>query len=136
MSNFIHHIVLTVSDSKKSADFYQKVLGWKIVEQHEDHACLCPDGEEYPKSEFMLIVGEKRDDKILSNPFSRNNIGLDHFAFNVDSKEELKVIEERLKSLNIEMEEGGITDDDFGGTAIFCTDPDGMKVEFHLNLAR
>lgn len=26
----------------------------------------------------------------------------------------------------------GITNDDFGGTATFCYDPDGMKVEFHL----
>ena len=31
------------------------------------------------------------------------------------------------------MENNGITDDDFGGTAIFTKDPDGMKVEFHLD---
>ena len=30
------------------------------------------------------------------------------------------------------MEDGGITTDNFGGTAIFCYDPDGMKIEFHL----
>jgi glyoxylase I family protein len=131
--NYIHHIVLTVSDSKKSADFYQKVLDWKITEQKDDYAYLCPDNEKYPDIKFMLVLGEVRDVKSPIANFNRNNTGLDHFAFNVESSEELKTIENRLKSLSVDMEVGGITDDDFGGTAIFCTDPDGMKVEFHLD---
>ncbi len=130
--NYIHHIVLTVSDSKKSAVFYQKVLDWKIVEQKEDYAYLCPDSNKYPETKFMLVLGETRDAKFPTSKFNRNNVGLDHFAFSIDSIEELKNIETRLKSVGIEMEEGGITNDDFGGTAIFCIDPDGMKVEFHL----
>ena len=80
----------------------------------------------------MLVLGETRDVKSPTSKFNRNNIGLDHFAFSVELVEELKGIEARLKSQGIEMEDGGITDDDFGGTAIFCIDPDGMKVEFHL----
>ena len=131
--NFIHHIVLTVNDSKKSADFYQKVLGWKIIEQKDEYAYLCPDSQEYPETKFMLVLGEARDVKSPTSKFNRNNSGLDHFAFNVESVEELKNTETRLKDLGVEMEDGGITDDDFGGTAIFCTDPDGMKVEFHLD---
>jgi len=131
--NHIHHIVLTVSDSKRSAIFYNKVLGWEIFEQKSDYAYLCPDRTEYPKTKFMLVLGEVRDVKSPTSVFNRNNIGLDHFAFNIDSIDELKGIEARLKTLNIEMDDGGITDDDFGGTAIFCTDPDGMKIEFHLN---
>ncbi len=133
MKNFIHHISLTVRDSKKSADFYSRVLGWKITEQNDDYAYLVPDEKKYPDAKFMLVVGEAREGKILNNTFDRNRIGLDHFAFSVDSKEELKEIESHLKGLGVEMEAGGITDDDFGGTAIFCLDPDGMKVEFHLN---
>lgn len=130
--NYIHHIVLTVSDSKRSAIFYQKVLGWEITEQKDDYAYLCPDNNKYPSTKFMLVLGEVRDVKLPTSKFNRNNIGLDHFAFNIDSLGELRGIEARLKNLNIEMENGGITDDDFGGTAIFCTDPDGMKIEFHL----
>ncbi len=133
MINYIHHIVLTVSDSKKSADFYQKILGWKITEQKDDYAYLCPDSKEYPETKFMLVLGEARDSISPISKFNRNNTGLDHFAFNVESEEELRSVESRLKGLGVEMEEGGITDDDFGGTAIFCTDPDDMKVEFHLD---
>lgn len=71
-------------------------------------------------------------DEPSARPFNRNNVGLDHWAFGVSSMEDLKEIEQHLRALNIPMEDGGITDDDFGGTAIFTTDPDGMKVEFHL----
>lgn len=134
MKNYIHHIVLTVSNAKKSTEWYQKVLGWKIIEQKDDYAYMVPDEKKYPETKFMLVVGEPRDNKSTDNLFDRNKIGLDHFAFNVDSIEELKEIEDRLKKLNIEMEDEGVTDDDFGGTAIFCKDPDGMKVEFHLNV--
>jgi glyoxylase I family protein len=129
--NYIHHIVITVSDSKKSADFYQKVLDWEISEQKEDYAYLVPDKSKFPKCDFMLVLGEPREGKVEGG-FNRNQIGLDHFAFQVETTEELKEVEERLRKHHIVMEEGGITDDDFGGTAIFCTDPDGMKVEFHL----
>lgn len=73
-----------------------------------------------------------RDAPYRAKPFNRNNVGLDHWAFSVTSMEDLKEIEKHLKELDIEMEDGGITDDDFGGTAIFTRDPNGMKVEFHL----
>ncbi|MEK7521479.1 MAG: hypothetical protein AAB599_01615 [Patescibacteria group bacterium] len=46
--------------------------------------------------------------------------------------EDLKEIETHLREQGIEMEDGGITDDGYGGTAIFCKDPDGMILEFHL----
>ena len=131
--NFIHHICLTVSDPAKSADFYQKVLGWRVAEQKEDYAYLVPDNKEYPATNFMLVVGKAREGAISGDSFNRNRIGLDHFAFNIKGLKELKEKEKLLKGLGVEMEGGGITGDDFGGTAIFCYDPDGMKVEFHLS---
>jgi len=48
MKNFIHHIVLTVTDSKKSAEFYEKILDWDVVEQKGTYAYLVPDGKKYP----------------------------------------------------------------------------------------
>lgn len=122
-----------VSDPAKSADFYQKVLGWRVVEQKEDYAYLVPDNKEYPATNFMLVVGKAREGSIGGDLFNRNRIGLDHFAFNIEGLNKLKEKEKLLKRLGVEMEGGGITDDDFGGTAIFCYDPDGMKVEFHLS---
>ena len=132
--NYIHHIVLTVRNAKRSTEFYSKVLGWNIIEEKENYSYLVPDNTKYPETRCMLVLGEPRDVQMVSQDFNRNNIGLDHFAFAVETLEELKVIEARMRSHSIEMENSGITDDNFGGTAIFCTDPDGMKVEFHLNV--
>ena len=132
MKNFIHHIVLTVSDCKKSADFYQKALGWGIGEKGHDYMNLVPDKSRYPEPNFLLVLAEPRENLPEGKSFDKNRIGLDHFAFQVDSRDELEECEQRLRDQGIDMEDGGITDDDFGGAAIFCKDPDGMKLEIHL----
>lgn len=127
MKNHIHHITLTVTNAERSVEWYRAILGWRVLKQEKDYGYLAPkDGT------FLLTLGEPRDHKVEGNAFDRNKVGLDHFAFAVETMEELKEVESRLRSEGVEIETGGITDDDFGGTAIFCYDPDGMKVEFHL----
>lgn len=127
MRNYIDHITITVRNAEQSLAFYGKLLhDWNMVKE---------DGWGYftpPAGDFLFSLSESRDHSIQDNTFDRNRTGLDHFAFHVDTIDELKEMETRLRSEGIEMEDGGITDDDYGGTAIFCTDPDGMKVEFSL----
>lgn len=122
----IHHLSLTVSDLQKSKEFYSKVCGMEVFLEEKGGVGLT--------SEWLdsLWLCTPRDKPHLPHPFNRNNIGLDHWAFSVTSEEDLKGVEKHLKDLGIEMEDSGITDDGYGGTAIFTRDPDGMKVEFHL----
>jgi catechol 2,3-dioxygenase-like lactoylglutathione lyase family enzyme len=117
------HIMITVSDLQKSKDFYTKGCSLKIIAEQGKTIGLT-DG----KSSIWLSTS--RDYKPKELKFDRNQIGLDHFAFNVAKIDELKEIEKNLKSLGSEMEEGGISDD--GGPTIFVKDPDGIKVEFRL----
>ena len=131
MKNYIHHIVITVSDVRKSTEFYKKVLDWRIRKQREGFTEFVSPDDPMGK-EFLFVIGTPRDEVLENNRFDRNRPGLDHFAFAVDTLNKLKIVEGRLKKEKIEMENGGITDNDFGGTAIFCKDPDGMKIEFHL----
>lgn len=130
MPDYIHHICLTVSNLKKSVEFYKKALGWKVVFQDKKFAALSSSKKE--EKSFMLGLGTYRDHRVPNNEFDRNRIGLDHFAFMVESRQELEKIEKRLKKFKIPMEDNGITDDGFGGTGIFTQDPDGMKLEWHL----
>ena len=128
MAQPIHHIVLTVSNLKESTDFYKKVLGWKILDtDNKEWSALGPK-----EGQHFLWIGTPRDQKKPKNKFNRNNVGLDHFSFEIKSLSELKKIEQRLKKGKIKMDDDGITDDGFKGMGIFCYDPDGMKVEFHL----
>jgi len=121
----VHHITLTVKDLKRSKEFYNKACGMKIIMEGKEYCGLTDDS-------FSLWLSEFRDKKPKEQRFDRNNIGLDHWAFQVDTMKELKEIESNLKRLKIPIEDNGIAGDDFGGTAIFTQDPDGMKVEFHL----
>ena len=121
----IHHITITVANVQKSKKFYSEVCGMKTLVDEPAFVGLT-DGD------FSLWLSAARDPQPKGAPYHRNNIGLDHWAFKVASIEELERIQQHLKSLNISMEDGGITDDDFGGRGIFTQDPDGMKVEFHL----
>ncbi len=119
----VHHITLIVKDVKKSKEFYRDVCGMEVVFDEED-VCGLTDGT------FSLWLAFSREKSMKE--FNPEETGLNHWAFRVDSREELGEIEEELRKLEIEMEEGGITDDGHGGTAIFTKDPDNMKVEFHL----
>ncbi|MEK6825375.1 MAG: VOC family protein [Nanoarchaeota archaeon] len=121
----VHHITLIVRDLKKSKEFYQNVCGMEVVHDEED-VCGLTDGM------FSLWLAHSNEIIGKDDVFNPEHLGLNHWAFRVDNKEDLGEIEEALRKMEIEMEEGGITDDGYGGTAIFTKDPDGMKVEFHL----
>lgn len=119
----VDHITLVVKDVQKSKEFYTQVCNLKVMMEDQEYAGLT-DGN------FSLWIVLPREGQ--PSLFSANNVGLDHWAFKVTSRQELEEIEKHLKELEIPMEDDGITDDGYGGTGIFTQDPDGMKVEFHL----
>lgn len=120
----VHHITLIVKDVGRSKEFYRDVCGMEVVFDEEEDVCGLTDGT------FSLWLAFSREKS--KKEFNSEETGLNHWAFRVDSREELGEIEEELRKMGVEMEEGGVTDDGYGGTAIFTRDPDGMKVEFHL----
>ncbi len=117
--------MLTVSDIAKSKEFYTRGCSMKIL-MEDDKILGLTDGK------FSLWLSAPRDYVPEVLKFDRNQLGLDHFSFKVAKMDDLKQIEKNLKSIGAEMEDGGITDTDPSGKAIFAKDPDGMKVEFRL----
>lgn len=132
MNSPIHHLVITVSDLSRAKSFYYTVLsavGWSVRGEGRDFVEFVPPGD--PEGDhFLLVLGLARD-LPSANPFNRNNVGLDHFAFSI-TREQAPALLNALVAAEITPEDRGVTSDDFGGEAIFLTDPDGMKVEFHL----
>lgn len=116
----VHHIVLSVKDPKKSKEFYNKACGMRVLSDEENESGVT-DGE------FLLGFRKLKKGEEKFNP---EKIGIDHFAFKVKTMRGLRAVEKHLKNLGVEMEDGGITDDGYGGTGIFTKDPDGIKVEF------
>lgn len=119
----VHHITLIVRDVQKSRKFYTKVCGMRAIVDEKEY-CGLTDGT------FSLWLALSRGGS--KKKFNEEDTGLNHWAFRVNSRKELREIEEELRKMGIEMEDSGITDDGYGGTAIFTRDPNGMKVEFHV----
>ncbi|MBM3233255.1 MAG: hypothetical protein FJY98_01675 [Candidatus Liptonbacteria bacterium] len=121
----VHHITLIVRNISKSRDFYRDVCGMEVMHDEED-VCGLTDGMfSLWLANSQLVIGK-------DETFDPEKLGLNHWAFKIDTREDLDEIEGTLRKMGIEMEDNGITDDGYGGTAIFTKDPDGMKVEFHL----
>jgi len=115
------HIVINVTDIERAKDFYLKVFAnFKLSEESDVHFAL------RGKNFGIWVVGG------YDGKADENRVGLHHLAFKVDNMKELEEWEAHLKETGIEMQKGGITDDDFDGTGIYFRDPDNFRIEIHL----
>lgn len=77
----IHHIELTVLNLAQSKEFYNKLLGFKIVAEYPNFVMFCIE-------DFYLgLTDHKR--QIKEKKFNEFNVGIDHVSFEVNSKEDL-----------------------------------------------
>ena len=76
----VHHVTLTVSDIKRSADFYTSYLGFKVVVEFEPRVALS-------NGSLLLVLSPPPDpaQAISQDRFNENRIGLDHVSFGVGS---------------------------------------------------
>ncbi len=120
---FIDHLVLTVADAQRTKIFYSKIFG--EPEFADETAVMYMVG---PTKLFFTVP---RGAAYPNDKFDPKRIGLEHFAFNIKSVDELKVIE---KVLN----EGGIVhsgihiDSHSQKEKIWLDDPDKIRVEFYI----
>ena len=75
----IHHIILTVADPARSDAFYRRILGVEIGGGDENIRWISCDT-------FLLAFQRAPHKPIPNDRFDENRVGLDHFAFAVDSR--------------------------------------------------
>ncbi len=131
MQNSLAHIEINISNLSVSKKFYSKILGqlgWELVTSTDSSVCFkAPD-----KTHLYLI---QTQDEYLNENFHRKNIGLNHIAFRVDSKDAVDKLSAYLDTEAIlKLYQG--TSKDYSkkyGTkeyyAIFFEDPDRIKLE-------
>jgi len=120
----VHHIVLTVSDPKRSAAFYERVLGKKSDFGNESVVCI-------PCSNFLLCLARPPIQGLPDDRFDENRVGLDHIGFAVESHQQLNDLLEVLQELNVTT--AGIEFDPDGKSDYVCfRDPDNIQVEFYI----
>ena len=120
----IGHLVLNVSDVKRSTRFYRDVVGFQL-------ARFRPDG-----SAAFLTCGVVHHNLALfkapadAAPAQKGAIGLNHFAFRVDDYATLQAAHKRLieaKATIDHIVDHGMT------RSVYFLDPDGIEMELFCN---
>ena len=117
------HIALTVTDSKRSADFYGSLFDAQTMDATDTispfHICVA-DG---------LMIGLRAHPGAAGDSFDHNRVGLDHLAFVVEDAAELDAWQAKLTELGAE--NSGIVEDP-AGLHLNVKDPDGIAIEFYV----
>lgn len=118
----ITHVALTVSDLPASVEWYRRLVGADPV--------LDEDTGPFHHTVFALgdtLLGLHSFPDPVSGPdFDPRRPGLDHLAFGVADRAELKRWQDRLDELGVET--AGIVDAHYGSGLSF-KDPDGLALE-------
>ncbi len=115
----IGHIVLNVSDIDRSVDFYTNVVGFQITRHTPGKIAFLTCGVIH----HNLALFKADDDAVRPR---KGQIGLDHFAFKVESYQALQQAHDRLVEADAVIDhivDHGIT------RSVYFEDPDGIIME-------
>ena len=119
-----HHIGFTVSELEESARFFTNILGWKEVGRKPEYpAVFVSDGK------IMLTLWEVKEDAPVQ--FNRKrNIGLHHFALQIESEDALLQLHKKLETKGVEIEFAPEFLNQGPAKHMMCYEPSGIRVEF------
>src|SRR5262245_50521769 len=118
------HIGLNVRDLARSTRFYRDVFGFDLAMESND------EGRAFAfltqNNAVVLTLWQQSD-----GSFAANKAGLHHLSFQVDSIEQVKKAEQRLRQLGAVIHYGGLTAHAEGAESggVFFEDPDGIRLE-------
>ena len=121
----LHHVVLTVTDIDRSAEFYARILQLKHGTNEEHDWRYLTDGVVH------FLVQRAPNLPISGDRFDENRGGLDQLAFAVPSRAELEATLASLQELGVKT--AGIEfDPDGGAEYVAFRDPDNIQVEVYV----
>jgi glyoxylase I family protein len=120
----VHHVTLTVSDIKRSTEFYTSFLGFKVVVEFEPRIALS-------NGSLLLVLTPPPDPAraIPKDRFNENRIGLDHVSFSVGGLAELETAAAFLDDNGVTRGEIRDLGPGFGIHVMAVRDPDNIQLE-------
>ena len=118
----VGHLVLNVLDVEASTKFYTDILGFEISVSRPNATFLTCGKIHHDLALFQAPEG--------ALPVTEGQLGLNHFAVQIEDMEELKEIYQRLKENDVAIDrtvDHGMTD------SVYFSDPDGNRIEFFCN---
>ncbi len=142
------HVGIHVSDVERSIEFYRKVVGLKLTgnwKKPEAFRPICFMRVDKSHHDFVLFELPKDIDPAAldtSDSANRRNLGIQHVAFEFDSREEWLHALDHVRSCGVEIVDGPLVHGHeatsvqsfIGGSgshAFYFLDPDGNRIEFY-----
>jgi glyoxylase I family protein len=119
----VHHLTLTVTDVKRSQEFYTNMLGFQLAADLSPRVLLS-------NGSMLLGLTPPSDSQqaISSDSFNENRIGLDHLSFSIASLDDLKQAVRVFDEHGVAHSE--IVDlADFKINVLMLRDPDNIQIE-------
>lgn len=116
--SFVQEVNINVMDLDRSLDFYQNIIGLKVLDKQDRVAVLTADGRS------PLVTLEQPEDVI---PKPRRTSGLYHFAILLPTRADLAVFLQHL----IETGYPFGASDHYVSEALYIDDPDGNGIEVY-----
>lgn len=124
MKSHIHHICLRSMDFNVTKNFYQDILGWKLVIDNPELIIFLTGNV------FVAFKNADPRDKKFSS-FSPFEVGLDHVAITCESEEELHGFAKHLEDAGVD-NTGVKLDETLQKLYIAFKDPDRIQWEFYM----
>ena len=121
------HIVLRVRDIERSEQFYSNVLGLHVTNKKPGQMTFMSAVDESSHELALVPVGDD-----APGP-EDSRVGLYHFAWQMDSFDDLKMLYADMKSKNVDVR--GIGDHGIS-LGVYFFDPDGNEIEAYYEMPK
>jgi catechol-2,3-dioxygenase len=118
----MNHAVLYVRDARRTAEFYERVLGFARVIDHPEGRFAfmrAPLSRNHHDIAFFSVGSQ------AGPPTGPDNVGLYHIAWEVASLDALIDMERRLSAAGVLVGKS----DHGANKSLYCKDPDGIEFE-------
>lgn len=117
---FVSQVNLNVQNLERALEFYQNIIGFKVLEQTETSAQLTANGK------TALLSIEQPKDVI---PKQERTTGLYHFALLLPKRSDLASIVNHFATVNLPLG----ASDHLVSEALYLSDPDGNGIEIYVD---
>ena len=121
------HLVLRVRDLERSEQFYSDVLGLNVTNKRPGQMTFMSAVDESSHELALVPVGDD-----APGP-EESRVGLYHFAWQMDSFDDLKRLYAEMKAKDVSI--GGIGDHGIS-LGVYFFDPDGNEIEAYYEMPK